>query len=106
VAAIKKDDPKCATDSDFGCQPPDGFYIRNTDKTIVQYQIDPAVSVTMQTLDKDSAGQYKFEDKITLARLVSAYAHKDDTMIHLAGVPYLLNISKGKITRIVEQYVP
>ena len=93
----------CAgTDAD--CQPPNPFYIRDLDNSLVAYPLSDKISITMQTLSHEPGGSFNPDEVIDLERF-RQLACKDSTS-YLHSVPYWITLRGGFVASIKEQYVP
>jgi hypothetical protein len=98
-----REDGLCA-DPEHGCEPPNGFYIRNQEDETVSLQVSEQVDIVMQTLSHRSDGTFNSDEKIGLDRFRKAY--NSESTDHLRLVPYWITIENGIVTTIREQYVP
>ena len=103
AATAMREDGLC-TSTDQECQPPNSFYVRNHDDTLVAYPLSNKVSVTMQTLSHDHDGSFKSGEAIDLERFRRLSC--EDSTSHLHSVPYWITLHDGLVTRIREQYIP
>lgn len=98
-----QEDGLCA-DPEHGCEPPNGFYIRNLDDETVAFQVSNQVVILMQTLSHRSDGSYNSDERIDLNRFRQAVRCACTT--HLRLVPYWITLDNGVVVTIREQYVP
>jgi hypothetical protein len=94
AAAAKQDDPDCPGD----CVPPNGYYVRNTEKSPFGFEVANDVRVFAQTAD-DSEEELTFDQ--FLRRLVSNGRIADA----FRSVPFWIEHEDGVITEIREQKV-
>lgn len=102
---LRADDPDCEKMYGPGCVIPEGYYINNEDKTVTRYRISDSASVTMQTLEKDEAGRPKFEQRITVEKLLEVFSRPSEEEMHFRITPFIIDIREGVVTRVLEQYV-
>jgi hypothetical protein len=98
-----REDGLCA-DPEHGCEPPNGFYIRNQEDETVSLQVSEQVVIVMQTLSHRSDGTFNSDEKIDLDRFRKAY--NSESTAHLRLVPYWITVENGIVITISEQYVP
>ena len=85
---------------------PDGYYILNESKKLRTFQLADNAEVLMQIYNRG-----KLEDtdvvwnqRITAKKFVQLF--RNDGGFDLSGFPYHLTVKKGKIVKIVQQYIP
>jgi hypothetical protein len=98
-----QEDGLCA-DPEHGCEPPNGFYIRNLDDETVAFQVSERVVIVMQTLSHRSDGSYNPDERIDLDRFRQAF--RCACTSHLRLIPYWITVDNGVVMTIREQYVP
>jgi len=98
-----REDGLCAS-ADHDCQPPNPFYIRDLDDSLVAYPLSEKVSITMQTLSHEPDGSFMADEPIDLERFRQLSC--GDSTSHLHSVPYWITLVDGFVTTIKEQYVP
>ena len=103
AANAMHEDGLCGS-TDADCQPPNAFYIRNLEDTLVVYSLSETVSITMQTLSHEPDGSFKADEPIDLERFRQIACQ--DATLHLHAVPYWITLRGGLVTSIEEQYVP
>jgi hypothetical protein len=92
------------SDPEHGCEPPNGFYIRNQDDETVAFQVSDQVDILMQTLSHRPDGSYNSDERIDLDRFRQAV--RCACTSHLRLVPYWITLENGVVVTIREQYVP
>lgn len=81
----------------------DDYYIRNVNPLIRTFEIAPEAEITMQTYDMEETGLIH-PQKISFAQYSWIFAPKVNS--RLKDVPYIIEISSNKITKVNEQYIP
>ena len=103
AAEAMREDGICAS-TDADCQPPNPFYIRDLDNSLVAYPLSEMISITMQTLSHEPGGSLKPDEVIDLERF--RQLPFEDSTSHLHSVPYWITLRGGFVASIREQYVP
>ena len=86
--------------------PPNDYYIRNLDPTVLVWPVDPEVEVTSVWYHYD-ATQELASRPITYEELVEALTGEvDDSLLAMRFDPWWVTIDDGVVTAIDEQYVP
>ena len=98
-----REDGLCA-DPEHGCEPPNGFYIRNQDDEMDAFPVSEQVVIVMQTLSHIPDGSYNSDERIDLDRFRQAF--RCACTSHLRLVPYWITLDNGVVMTIREQYVP
>ncbi|MFA5925660.1 MAG: hypothetical protein WC831_01890 [Parcubacteria group bacterium] len=81
----------------------DDYYIRNVNSLIRTFEIAADAEITMQTYSMEKTGKIQPE-KISFDQLSRLFAPSADP--RFKDVPYIVEISSNKITKINEQYIP
>jgi len=81
----------------------DDYYIRNVNPLIRTFEVSPDAKITMQTYDMEETGLIHPQE-ISFAQFSWIFAPKVNS--RLKDVPYIVEISSKKITKINEQYIP
>ena len=100
--AMREDGLCGSTDAD--CQPPNPFYMRDLDDSLVAYPLAEGVSITMQTLSHGPDGSFKPGEPIDLERFRQLSC--EDSTSHLHSAPYWITLHSRFVASIREQYVP
>lgn len=103
AANAMREDGRCGS-TDADCQPPNAFYVRDLDDTLVAYSLSEMVSITVQTLSHEPDGSFKAGEPIDLERFRRLPCQ--DATSHLHSVPYWITLRGGLVTSISEQYIP
>jgi WD40 repeat protein len=105
----------------FGSCAPNGFYIRNQNPKIRTFEIDPNVSVFMQTLSHASDGNFNWNEQISISKLKDLINGTDrpdylkpenNPYINPVydnpynRIPFHIEIMNGIVKKITEQYLP
>jgi hypothetical protein len=86
--------------------PPNDYYIRNLDPTVLVLEVDPEVRVTSVWYHYPETNELTSEP-ITFEELVEALTGEvDDTIIAMRFSPWWITIEDGLVTMIEEQYIP
>jgi hypothetical protein len=86
---------------------PDGYYIINDSKKLLNYEVAPDAAVLMQIYHEpgsDQAADVIPDKKITLEQFM-ALMKQNDTL-NIKDYPYHLMVQNGTIVKIVQQYIP
>ncbi|MBP3966487.1 hypothetical protein [Paenibacillus lignilyticus] len=86
---------------------PDGYYIVNDDETLKTLEVDPHAAVIMQIYDRTGSlvnASTEWNQAISLDKFEAVY-HADG-LVTVSDYPYHLTIKNGKVTRIVQQFIP
>lgn len=81
----------------------DDYYIRNQNPLIRTFEISPDATITMQTYTMETTGQIQPEI-ISFEQFRQLFSANAD--MRFKNVPYIVEISSNKITKINEQYIP
>ncbi|MFF2479556.1 hypothetical protein [Paenibacillus sp. NPDC058071] len=87
--------------------PPDGYYIVNDDPSVQSLPVADDAVVLMQIYNRTgnaADADIVWDESISLEKFVDLL--NDDHDFDLHNFPYHLTIENGKITRIVQQYIP
>ncbi len=103
AAKAMREDGLCGS-ADADCQPPNPFYMRDLDDSLVAYPLSDGVSITMQTLSHKPDGSFKQDEPIGLERFRQLPC--EDSRSRLQSVPYWITLRGGLVAGISEQYVP
>ncbi|MFA6534437.1 MAG: hypothetical protein WCT37_04705 [Patescibacteria group bacterium] len=108
VQWLTGDEAKKAALADGACKKladcaPNGFYIRNVDKTIRIFQIYPLASVEMQSYSHRPDGSLNIGQTISLLDWLKIFV--DESTSPFKNIPYSLTINKdNEVVRIIEKY--
>lgn len=86
---------------------PDGYYIVNDSREQEKVEVSANTEVLMQLYDRDGTMQgtdIQWNEPVTLAKFESLYENKQ--ILDLAVFPYHVTVQDGKVTKIVQQYIP
>lgn len=86
---------------------PDGYYIVNDSKEQEQVEVSANAEVLMQLYDRDGTMQgadIQWNEPVTLSKFESLY--ENTRILDLSVFPYHLTVQDGKVTKIVQQYIP
>ncbi|MEF2966820.1 hypothetical protein V3851_13340 [Paenibacillus sp. M1] len=87
--------------------PPDGYYIVNEDERLEHYPVAKDAEVRMQIYDHTgniADLDIVWNEKVSLQQFGELLRHKE--VLDLTLFPYHLTVENGRITKIVQQYVP
>jgi len=99
--AIREDNPDCAKDSlDATCQPPQGWYLRNKERTVSTLPVSNQVQILMETLDpyKQQPGT-----KISFEKFSQLLV---DSKRNFKNIPFWVTLSNVTVVEIREQFIP
>lgn len=83
---------------------PNGYYIINKKVEPTEKMIADSVIITMQTLNYDEYGNFKFNEKVNFNELMKAYnMSKNKRYKH---IPFRITFSNDRIISIAEIYIP
>jgi hypothetical protein len=103
AAEARREDGLCSGSLEE-CQPPNGFYIRNPDDSLLTVEVPEDATVLMQTLSHMPDGSFKPDEAISFDRFLRILSEEETS--HLRSVPYWITIADYAVTSIREQYVP
>lgn len=83
---------------------PNGYSIINAKVELTEKVISDSVEITMQTLNYDDYGNFKFNEKVSLNNLMNIYNISD--MERYKQIPFKITLSDDQITSITEIYIP
>lgn len=86
---------------------PDGYYIINDSKEQDKFEVSSNAEVLMQLYDRDGTvkgTEIQWNEPIALSKFESLYDNKN--IVDLSVFPYHLTVQDGKVTKIVQQYIP
>ncbi|MFS0869558.1 hypothetical protein [Paenibacillus xylanilyticus] len=86
---------------------PDGYYIINDSKEQEKVEVSADAEMLMQLYDRDGTVQgttIQWNEPIALSKFESLYENK--AILDLSVFPYHLTVQDGKVTKIVQQYIP
>lgn len=102
VQAFLKHEPDAGIDA-----PPNGYYIVNDLEESAGYPVSPDAEVLMQIYDHTgdiSDLDIQWNEAITLNKFTKLFNQTD--VLDLGEFPYHITVQDGKITSIVQQYIP
>lgn len=85
----------------------DGYYIVNDSEELQKLEVAGDAGVIMQIYDRNGTyegADIQWNEEITLEEFAAAY--ENNQLIDLAVFPYHITIEDGKVTSIVQQYIP
>ncbi|GIO45028.1 hypothetical protein [Paenibacillus apis] len=87
--------------------PPDGYFIVNESELLLPLAVAEDAVVIMQVYDR--TGDFadvgiQWNERISLSKLDTLLHHTD--IVDVRDFPYHLTIEDGKVTKIVQQYIP
>lgn len=103
AAEARREDGLCSGSLDE-CWPPNGFYIRNPDDSLLTVEVPADTTVLMQTLSHNPDGSYNSDEVISFDRFLRILSDEEDA--HLRSVPFRITLADHVVTSIREQYVP
>lgn len=104
VRAMEEDDPQCETRDTDGCTPPNDFYIRNTDKDSLPFEVSDSARFYMQTF---SGALMQPDREVSYEEFLRAVRAPDGQVADRYKVaPFWFLQEDGVITEMREQYVP
>ncbi|UPK46434.1 hypothetical protein [Paenibacillus pabuli] len=86
---------------------PDGYYIVNDSKEQEKVEVSSNAEVLMQLYDRDgtvSGTNIQWNESVALSKFESLYDNTN--ILDLSVFPYHLTVQDGKVTKIVQQYIP
>lgn len=83
---------------------PNGYSIINKKVELAEKVVSDSVDITMQTLNYDDYGNFKFNEYVSLSNLVDIYNMPD--MGRYKQIPFKISLSNDQITSITEIYIP
>ncbi|PAD32657.1 hypothetical protein [Paenibacillus sp. 7523-1] len=86
---------------------PDGYYIINDSKEQDKIEVSSNAEVLMQLYDRDGTVKgtdIQWNESIALSKFESLYDNKN--IVDLSVFPYHLTVQDGKVTKMVQQYIP
>ncbi|AJY77025.1 hypothetical protein [Paenibacillus beijingensis] len=86
---------------------PDGYYIINGSEETATFEVNAGADVQMQIFDHDGNpedAQINWNEQITLSKLAELLTTED--ILSVSDYPYHVTIHDGKVTKIVQQYIP
>ncbi|MGE5432895.1 MAG: hypothetical protein ACM3QX_17565 [Syntrophomonadaceae bacterium] len=84
--------------------PPQGYYIRNPKTDSLKLKFSAKPEIIMQTLSYDKAGNFKFNEAISLQKFLSIFSRKDYAQFRQK--PFSFEIMNGEIISVKEKYIP
>ncbi len=83
---------------------PNGYYITNDKVEPTQKSISDSVTITMQTINYDEYGNFKFNEKISLIDFINAFNKPENK--RYKHIPFKIAFSNNTIISITEIYIP
>lgn len=83
---------------------PNGYSIVNEKVELAEKVVSDSVNITMQTLNYDDYGNFKFNENVSFKNLVKTYNVQD--MGRYKQIPFKITLSNDQITSITEIYIP
>ncbi|MFC4812587.1 hypothetical protein [Paenibacillus sp. GCM10023250] len=86
---------------------PDGYYIVNEDETLETVEVDPQATVLMQIYDRTGSlvdATTEWNQSIPLAKFNAIY--RNNGVLDVSDYPYHLTMKRGKVVKIVQQFIP
>ena len=83
---------------------PNGYSIINKKVELKKKIVLDSVDITMQTLNYDNYGNFKFNEKVSLSNLI--YIYNMPNMVRYKQIPFRIKLSNDQITSIIEIYIP
>ena len=104
ASAMKQDDPDCDAQDEAGCQPPNGFYVRNAVQNSVTLPLADDVRIEMLSLDPS---KLNVKQDVSIDEFESALRLPGDRVVErFRFVPFWVQQEDGQVSAIREQYVP
>ena len=103
-AALRADDPTCAEDH-RGCTPPNGYYVRNQEKTAQPLALGPGTTVFLQTFDP---ARVESDRPVTVREFLDVVRGEGGGVAErFKRVPFWIQrAGDGSVASIREQYIP
>ncbi len=83
---------------------PNGYYIINKKVEPIEKIIADSVIITMQTLNYDEYGNFKFNEKVNLDEFIKTFSNPDNK--RYKHIPFKITFSNHRIISIAEIYIP
>ncbi|GBD90461.1 hypothetical protein BMS3Abin04_01178 [bacterium BMS3Abin04] len=83
---------------------PNGYCYVNDEEKTVDYPVSNKATIVMQTMDYDNDGNFKFNEIVSLARLVDFFSKPESQ--RLKHEPFKVIFKNDKIVSIKEIYIP
>lgn len=86
---------------------PDGYYIVNSSEETKTYEVKPDAVVLMQIYDRDGNPEHadtNWNEQITVAKLAGLMNKTD--VLNVADFPYHITVQHGKVTKVIQQFIP
>ncbi|HEY0828079.1 MAG TPA: hypothetical protein VGE40_08290 [Bacilli bacterium] len=86
---------------------PDGYYIINNNRRLRTFEITDNASVLMQYYNRGGKAEDQdivWNEPISCAKFISLFRYKDNE--NLIEYPYHFTVKKGKIVKVVQQFIP
>ncbi|VAX26492.1 hypothetical protein MNBD_IGNAVI01-945 [hydrothermal vent metagenome] len=83
---------------------PNGYYIINKKVEPKEKIVSDSVTITMQTLNYDEYGNFKFNEKVNFNELMKTYNMPENN--RYKHIPFKITFSNDRIISIAEIYIP
>jgi len=83
---------------------PDKYIILTRATIPDKFLLSQAVAITMQTFSFDSTGNYKFNEKLPVAKFLKLF--NDAKYQRFKKIPFVLTFKNNVVTQVAEQYLP